>query len=212
MSQIISPQGINDTISEAAEMCGDPFFRDFGKDVYELAWLRAVRSIAIDYDIFERQLTIKISADDIGKEIEITPLNYFAETRFLVNGVTYSKVNEEVSSGKKDYYIRYNINQWVFDYSDKALGDTVVIFYKSSVNASEDFEIGNLIPVIPDHLYEELLKRIIKRIASQGLVNFSNEKADKYSKALKIYTSGNETDPKLHTNSQWVKIKPYQPL
>ena len=69
--------GYEATIAEVALKCGDPFFKDFPKNIYSQAVYRANRHIAKRYKILDRIWTY--TNTDGNEEIDITPLNFNGE-------------------------------------------------------------------------------------------------------------------------------------
>lgn len=222
-TQIVN-YGHNETVSEIALKCGDKLFKDFGKDIYAQAVYRAQRGIAIDYKILERIWNHTVTTDEAVAETEIviSPLNFDREIRFMVKHpdedtyTTYEKVNTEVSTDDDatEYYVRYASNQYVFNYSNKEEGDIVAIHYVSGIAGLEDYEEtdsdgnNNIIPVIPDKYYEEILRRGIIWIAQLGIAQFQAEKKEKYSDIYKLYYKIGK-DQNLVRDSQWITVKPF---
>lgn len=210
-----------EAISETAIMCGDKFFKDFEKPIYSQAVYRAERSIARDYKVLERKWehTVTEEEAEADYEIEIPFLNFKAENAVIVNDSIYTKVNGELSTedGTTEYYIRYTANQRVFNYSNKEEDDEIVIFYTSLIAGEEDYENedaegnANIIPVLPNVFYEEVLRRAVLWIAKLGIAQFSGEKKQKYMDLYKLYTSEDKgKDMELVRNDAWVQIKPFQ--
>jgi len=64
----------SEAISEVALKCGDPFFKDFPKNIYNQGVYRAQRSIAKHFGVLDRLWT---HTNTTGTSpIEIVPLNF----------------------------------------------------------------------------------------------------------------------------------------
>lgn len=220
---------LNETVSEVALLCGDKFFKDFPKNIYNQAVYRSQRSIAVEYQILERIWTHTITTDEAVEEteIEISPLNFDKEYKILVihpddtEATAYDdKVDHELNNDTDitEYYIRYATNKYVINYTNKEEGDILKIYYISHIAGLEDYEAtdadgnANIIPVLPDKFYEEILKRAVSWIAKLGIASFGEEKKKKYIDLLKIYSSSKEKDMNLVKNDTWISIKPFQYL
>lgn len=221
-----------EAVSETALKCGDPFFKEFPKNIYSQAVYRAERGIAKDYKIMDRVLTIDNSAGD--EEIDIGPLNFNGEWRVTITpppdddsststAIEYTKVQYEdlddtTSAVLPDYRytINYIGNRFVFRYNYVTAGDEINIYYVSSISGEEDYEYYdnegnvNLIPVLPNKYYEETVRRSIVYMAEVGLATFDNLKAKKYDRLLKRYTRRRDLEERdLDRNRPWIHIIAY---
>jgi len=214
--QIVHTSSYN-AISEIALKCGDPFYKDFPKSVYSQAVYRAERSIAKEYGILDRILTIT-TEDDTG-EFEIYKLNFLGEWRVTLTSATEEDSESETIStttislnkdgstnltkvnwdnlNKLDssyqYAVNYFGNKYMMKYNPAATGDVITIFYTSSIAGEEDFETydqfgnANLIPVLPNNTMEEVIRRACLYIAGLGIATFDRMKAEKYQRIIRFY-------------------------
>jgi len=152
-------------LSETALKCGDPFFRDFPKNIYSQAIFRAERGIAKDYGILDRIWEYTNTAGD--SEIDIGPLNFKGEWHLtvtpadveeddteLIPSTSVIEVNADGSYTYKrkqweelnatdtayEYAINYIGNRYVLKYSSPAVGDVLKLYYVSSIAGEEDYE------------------------------------------------------------------------
>lgn len=221
--QIINTSN-DELISEVALQCGDPFFKDFPKNIYSQAVYRAERGIAKEFDILDRKWTYINTEGE--SPITIAPLNFKSAWRVTVtvNDVETEYKERQLddildSESVDDYYynIIYNANTREFYYTNPATSDTITIYYSSQIAGEEDYEVldsqgePNLIPVLPNHLYEEVIRRSVRYISKLGLAQFSGLKAEKYDRILKIHTkrTDEKQDTMLPTDRPWIQIKRY---
>lgn len=210
----------SDLLSEVAIALADEQFKDFPKNIYSQQAFRAARSISKEFDIFERTISLTMEEDDIDDdtEIPILPLNFSYESHFAVNGTEYTKTTfpfQDVEEDDTLYYVRYVSNQYVFNYTNKAVDDVVNIQYSSVISGTDDYadtdDYGNenIIPVIPNRFYEEHMKRTIILMCKLGIAKYSGETGQKYQRLFALY-SGEKQEPHLHSNRTWVEIKPFR--
>lgn len=222
-----------EAVSETALKCGDPFFKDFPKNIYSQAVFRAERGIAKDFGIIDREL--EITNEDASEELNIGPLNFNGEwyvtlrrldnTAGLLDGqvlrdssieikrVQWEELNQVTASSV--YAIKYVGNRYVFKYPDPAIGDVIKIYYTSSIAGEEDYEYYdnfgnvNLIPVLPNKYYEETVRRACIYIAKLGMTNFQGIKSKKYEKVLGLYQKQSDLGEEKHldVSRPWMKIK-----
>lgn len=241
MSGQIIHTSSHDAISEVALKCGDPFYKDFPKNIYSQAVYRAERSIAKEYGILDRILTIT-TEDDTG-EFEIFKLNFLGEWRVTLTqaeteddesetistvaldlnkdgSVNLKKVNWDdlnKSTSSYEYAVNYFANRYMMKYNPASTGDTITIYYTSGIAGEEDFETydqfgnTNLIPVLPNQFYEEVIRRACLYIAGLGIARFENEKAEKYQRIIRFYQRRSDLadDKTLYKDSPWIIIKPF---
>ena len=69
-------------ISEVALKCGDPFFKDFPRNIYSQSVYRATREIAKEYGIMDR--TWSYTNTDGTSPVEVAPLNFNGPWRVAV--------------------------------------------------------------------------------------------------------------------------------
>lgn len=224
MPQATNPS-IHDTISEVSLKCGDIFYQDFPKKVYSQAIYRAERSVAKQYEILDRILTLTNITGE--REIDINLLNFHKEWRIYVtklnevSGVDYLRASLkdviDSSTSENKYYIIYHANKYKIGYSNPAVGDTIAIYYTSTIAGLEDYENtdnygnDNIAPVIPDVYYEETLRRAVVYIAELGIANFSGVKLEKYQRLLQRYTRRSDIKDQEgpFENKDWIIIKPF---
>lgn len=224
MSQLVNniPE---DFISEVAETCADSFFRDFNKIIYAQAIYRAMRSIAIQYQVIQRVFlkTITIDYTNVETEIPLPKLNFTSsEFKFLVNDVEYTDKKDYRSGIEIDenqYYIRYAEAGYYFNYGNKAVNDIVKIIYPANISAPEDYETSipesselNIAPILPDKFNEEIIRRASVLIAKFGMAKFQGtQKAEKYVGVYRLNGGQKPSkiiDPDLVEDQPWVQIKP----
>jgi hypothetical protein len=227
----ITNTSYKEILGEIALQCGDPFYNDFKINIYMQAKYRSERSLAKQYKILERKwthTTTELEAE-VTTEIVIPQLNFYREVLLIVNGEKYEKVNNELDNTLNltssqvsatttifplQYYIRYDSTQYVLNYTNKAEGDEVSLFYISAIAGSEDYEEtdseGNVVvmPVMPDHFTEEIIRRGVTYIAKLGIATFVGEKKQKYADILKM-NAGEEHKASLARDDQWTTVKPY---
>lgn len=207
----------NDAISEVALKCGDPFYKDFPKNIYAQAVYRAERSIAKEFGILDRILTIT-TADTTG-EVEIYKLNFLGEWRvtltqpedgddesetismntIMLNSdgsvnltkTTWDKLLETDSN--YEYAVNYMADRYILKYTPASVGDVITIYYTSGIAGEEDFETydgqgnANIIPVLPNQYLEETIRRACIYMAGLGVAKFEGEKAAKYQRVISFY-------------------------
>ena len=217
-------------ISEVALKCGDPFFKDFPKNVYSQAVYRGTREIAKEYGIMDR---IWSYTNITGTSpLNIAPLNFTGAWRVAITptGDTIERVYTEVKldsiidnadsdTSTTNYYysIIYDANQYTFYYTWPAEDDVITIYYVSSVAGEEDYEtldengVPNAIPVLPNRYFEELLRRAVRYIAKLGIATFDDRKAEKYARVLQLHTkrTDEKQDMTLERSRPWIEIKPF---
>ena len=212
-------------ISEVALKCGDPFFKDFPRNIYSQAVYRAQRSIAKEFGILDRIWTY--TNEEGTSPIDVTPLNLNGvwkvditrddvDTEYDLRRL--EDVLESVETTDAFYHIFYNANQNLLYYTNPEADDVITIYYTSSIAGEEDYEPfdneGNQIavPVLPNKYFEEVLRRGVRYIAQLGLATFEADKAAKYTRVLQLYTRA--TDESIESNLEksrpWIQIKPFQ--
>lgn len=207
----------DEAISEVALKCGDPFYKDFPKNIYSQAVYRAERSIAKEFGILDRILTI--TTDNDSGEVEIYKLNFLGEWTVTLtqaeeedtesetistNSIalnTDGSVNLSKTTWEKlletdsayEYAINYMADRYILKYNPAATGDVITIYYTSGIAGEEDFEtydqLGdtNIIPVLPNQYLEETIRRACIYIAGLGLAKFEGEKAVRYQRIIDFY-------------------------
>lgn len=215
----------SEAISEIALKCGDPFFRDFPRNIYSQAVYRSQRGIAKEFGILDRIWTY--TNEDGTSPINVTPLNLNGVWKIDVvrEDVTteydlrrLEDVLESVDTTEAIYHILYNANQHMLYYTNAAEDDVVTVYYTSSIAGEEDYEPydndGNeiAVPVLPNKYFEEVIRRGVRYIAQLGLATFEADKAQKYQRVLQMYTRS--TDEAIESNLEksrpFILIKPFQ--
>lgn len=216
----------SEAISEIALKCGDPFFKDFPKNIYGQAAYRAQRSIAREFGIMDR---IWSYTNLTGTSpIEIGPLNFNGDwkldiirdggdpTEYL--NVKLEKILESKDTEDAYYHILFNANKYYIYYTNPAVGDIITLYYTSLIAGEEDYEPydaeGNVtaIPVLPNKYFEEVLRRGVRYMAQLGIATFEASKAEKYVRVLRMYTRQNDEmmERDLEKSRPFIQIKPFQ--
>jgi len=115
------------------------------------------------------------------------------------------------------YAINYQANRYVLTYSDPAINDIITMYYTSSIAGEEDFEPydsqGNpqIIPLLPNKYYEEILRRSILYIAEIGSVKFLGVKGQQYQMIIKLYRRVEDAEEErgLEKDRPFMQIKAY---
>jgi hypothetical protein len=217
-------------IAEVALKCGDPFFKDFPKNIYSQAVYRGTREIAKEYGIMDRSWSYTNTGGT--SPFAISPLNFTGAWRcsVLPSGDTaeiiYTEVkldsvldNDTSDTAITNYYysIIYDANQYMFYYTHPAEDDVVTIYYVSSVAGEEDYEVydengdPNAIPVLPNKYFEELIRRAVRYMAKLGIATFDDRKAEKYGRVLQLHTkrTDEKQDMSLERSRPWIEIQPF---
>lgn len=216
----------NETISEVALKCGDPFFKDFPKNIYSQSIYRAERSIAKEFGILDRIWTYTNTAGT--SPITILPLNFHGAWKIDIaitggDSVEYveRKLEDVLNSSLTDdnyFHIFFNANQRNLYYTNPAVDDVITIYYTSLIAGEEDYEPydseGNAteVPVLPNKYFEEVVRRAVRYIAQLGVATFEEDKARKYTRILQIYTQrkDQEQEENLEKSRPFILIKPFQ--
>lgn len=222
----------DEAIAEVALKCGDPWFKDFPRNVYSQAVYRAERGIAKLYGIMDRVWTY--TNTDGTSPIQITPLNLNGVWRVVVTTtddtdeeyteVTLDKVldNDDSATASTNYYyhILYNANKYELYYTHPDTDDEIAIYYTSSIAGETDYEEldddGNAqaLPVLPNKYFEEVLRQAVRYIAKLGIATFEGNKAQKYGRVLQLYTRRRDETEERHLEKSrpWIEITPWFPL
>lgn len=217
-------------ISEVALKCGDPFFKDFAKNIYSQAVYRAEREVAHRYGILDRVWTYTNITGT--SPVVIAPLNFSAAWRVTITPadgeeIEYTQMqldaildNDSSPTAIENFYyaIIYNANQYEINYTFPVEDDLITIYYVSGIAGEEDYEVldneGNVnaIPVLPNKYFEEIVRRAVRYMAKLGIAQFEGLKAERYSRVLNIYTKRPDeaVDNSLERDRPWILIKPLQ--
>ncbi len=231
LSQIVNVSN-SEAISEVALKCGDPFFKDFPRNIYSQAVFRAERGIAHDYDVLDRVWTFTNTAGT--SPIQITPLNVKGIWRVVITAAGDNAVEEEYQTRTVDevldnadsptsstnyyYAVMFNANQRNIYYTQVAVDDVIVVYYTSLISGSEDYEEldadgnTNNIPVLPNKYFEEVVRRSVRYMAKLGAAQFSALKSQKYVRILQLYSRNTDEaqDNSLERSRPWIQITPFQ--
>ena len=190
-----------DLISEIALQCGDSQFNDFNESVYAQSVFRAQRAVAKEYGVLER--TVEFTTET--ETWETIPIkNLRAEFYLSVNDTQYTKRNEIDELETYEYYVRVSEDSdWELNYTDKAVGDEILMKYVS-LGETSDEQDGT--PILPDKYYEEIINRAVIYIAKLGIAGFSGGKRDKYNLIFKMNIKNSESI--LGKDSSWISVKP----
>lgn len=215
----------NEAISEVALKCGDPFFKDFPRNIYSQAVYRAQRSVAKQYGIMDRIWSYK----NINGEspIEIIPLNVNGIWKVdkSIEGFTVSyklrkleDILNSIDTRDNFYHIFYDANKYMLYYTNPDPKDTITVYYTSSIAGEEDYEPfdadGNptAIPFLPNKYAEEVIRRAVRYIAELGLASFDAEKGEKYQRVYSVHSNDLDRFPErnLEKSRPWILIKPFR--
>lgn len=215
----------NELISEVALKCGDPFFKDFPKNIYSQSVYRAQRSIAKQYGIMDRIWSY--ANIDGSSPIEIIPLNVNGIWKVdkSIEGYTteYKLVKLEDILNSQDnrdnfYHIFYDSNKYMLYYTNPDPKDTITIYYTSSIAGEEDYEPTdsegnpNAIPLLPNKYMEEIVRRAVRYIAELGIATFDKEKAERFQRVYRVHSNDIDRVPErnLEKSRPWIMIKPFR--
>ena len=230
----------NTAVDETALKCGDPFYKDFPKYIYQQAIYRSERSIAHDYSILDRILYITNGSGlsprtiNIGLPASNTPLNFSGdvwrltvtpsggmEMEFQLRTIDEVLDNNLSPTASSNYFyaIVYNTNNYYLYYTHPAVNDYITIFYAANIAGQEDYEpfgpedIPNVLPALPNKYFEETVRRSVRYMAQLGIGKYEfGQKFERYSRLLTIYTrrADNAEDYNLERDRAWISIKPFQ--
>ena len=216
----------NELVSEIALKCGDPFFKDFPKNVYGQSAYRAMRIIAKEYNILNRLWSY--TTTESNEEFIIEPSNFNGAWRVTVTpsgGIeqeymerSFDEVKDNTDSTVYFYCIYHSAGTNRLFYTNGNANDTIRIYYTSSIAGTADYEgvddDGNVydIPYLPDKYYDEILRRAVIWICQLGVATFDDRKKQKYIDLLKIYQKREDILPErnLELNRPWITIKPFK--
>ena len=220
-----------EAIAEVALKCGDPFFKDFPRNIYSQAVYRAERGIAKKYGIMERTWTY--TNTDGTSPIVIVPLNFNGAYRITVTPVStedetgvetnYSERkiedildNADSATAASNFYysIMFDANQRMLYYTWPVADDEITIYYTSSIAGETDYEgtddEGNeyAIPALPNIYYEEVLRQSVRYMAKLALAKYDGQKAERAIRVLKAYTRRTDEveETKLDKSRPWIQI------
>ncbi len=230
-SQIVNVSN-NEAIAEVALKCGDPFFKDFPRNIYSQAVYRAERHIAKLYGIMDRKWTYTNTAGT--SPIVLNKLNFNGAWRVTVTDTDDAEQNyiekklEDVldnadsSTAASNYYyhVHFDANQHMLYYTWPVADDRITVYYVSSIAGSDDYAelddegAAQAIPVLPNKYFEEVLRQAIRYMAKLGLATFDDRKAQRYGRVLQVYTRRRDEVEERHLERSrpWIEITPWQPI
>lgn len=222
----------NSAVDETALKCGDPFYKDFPKYIYQQAVYRAERSIAHDYKILDRIATITNTAgtspqamtpqnfDGAAWRVTVTPSGG-SEQLYQLRTVDEVLDNNQSSTAANNFYyaFMYNTQGYYLYYTLPVADDVITIYYSAAIAGQEDYDTytaegdDNVLPAIPNEYFEETVRRAVLYMVRLGIAKYeSGEKAQRYNRLLTLYTrrSDNTDDFSLGRDRAWIQIKPLQ--
>ena len=223
----------NSAVDETALKCGDPFYKDFPKYIYQQAVYRAERSIAQDYKILDR---IMVLANTEGTSPQtITQLNFPGNAWRVVVTLGGGDTDEEYqlrtmdevldndtsSTASSNYYyaIMYDTQVYRLYYTHPSANDVITIYYTARIAGQEDYDAydgsgeDNVLPAIPNQYFEETVRRAVRYMVKLGIAKYeTGEKAQRYNRLLALYTrpTDERNDISLERDRAWIQIKPFQ--
>jgi len=220
-----------EAIAEVALKVGDPFFKDYPRNIYSQAVYRAERGVAKKYGIMDRTWTY--TNTDGTSPIVIVPLNFNGAYRITVTPVStedetgvetnYSERkiedildNADSSTASSNFYysIMFDANQRMLYYTWPVADDEITIYYTSSIAGSTDYEgyddegEEQAIPVLPNKYYEEVLRQAVRYMAKLSLAKFDGIKAERAMRVLRAYTRKTDEVEERHLDKSrpWIQI------
>jgi len=229
----------NSAVDETALKCGDPFYKDFPKYIYQQAVYRAERSIAQEYKILDRIMTVINTAGtspvSLVPTISLSTPQNFANhiwrltvtpnegAEQIYQQTTLDKVldNLTVSTAAENFYyeVIYDTNAYKLYYTWPDASDTITIYHSAGIAGQEDYDTldaegnANVLPAIPNEYFEETVRRAVRYMVKLGIAKYeTGEKAQRYNRLLSIYSRrGDESeDLSLGRDRAWIQIKPFQ--
>jgi len=220
-----------EAIAEVALKCGDPFFKDYPRNIYSQAVYRAERGIAKKYGIMDRTWTY--TNTDGTSPIVIVPLNFNGAYRITVTSADTDDTtgvetvynerqledvldNADSATPASNFYysIMFDANQRMLYYTWPVADDEIKIYYTSSISGSTDYEGTDengdeyAIPVLPNKFYEEVLRQAVRYMAKLSLAKFDGAKAERAIRVLRAYTRRTDEveETNLNKSRPWIQI------
>jgi hypothetical protein len=207
-------------ISEIALRCDDISFRDFAFGIYEKCLLKASREVARRYHLIQRlyKFTFELNVSSDASNEEIQPIyedipvgipSFVSEYHVKVNGQQFLKENLQKQVAGT-YTLNRNQNQILFNYYPRTEQDEIHIYYTSDIN-EDDYDVEELMPIIPSQYNEELISIGTMEIGKLGMVKFAgSEKGEKYGMAYKVNAIDKVSlEKNLIKDDKWVEMKVY---
>jgi len=231
LSQVVNLSN-DDAISEVALKCGDPWFKDFPRNIYSQAVYRAERHIAKLYGIMDRKWTY---TNTVGTSpIDIEPLNVngvwrvtntpSGGTEINYEEVSLDKVldNDDSATATTNYYysIVYNANKYELYYTWPDTNDEITVYYTSSIAGQDDYSTidtngdPQAVPVLPNKYFEEVVRHAVRYMAKLGLATFDGNKVKKYQRILQVNSRRRDEveERGLEKSRPWIEIKTWMPV
>ncbi len=167
------------------------------------------------------------------KAFPIPVPSFVAESKVIVNEIDYLKVGKidtttlgTISADIEEYedqdsklllaedyqYLIYrDQSQYYLNYSPRTKSDSIELWYTSDIN-EDDFDVEELRPMIPTQYTEELLSYGVVEVSKLGIAKFNTSpaKVSKYKNLIQLYgIDENVLNNQLHTNDDWINIKPH---
>lgn len=229
----------NNAVDETALKCGDPFYKDFPKYIYQQAVYRAERSIAHEFQIIDRVLQITNTAGTSPISLTpafgtATPLNFQnniwrltitpdggSEQLYQLRTIDEVLDNNQSATAALNYYyaIMYNTNDYFLYYTMPSASDLITVYHSAGIAGQEDYDTldlegaANVLPAIPNEYFEETVRRAVLYMVKLGIAKFeTGEKAQRYNRLFTLYAKRSDStdDFSLGRDRAWIQIKPFQ--
>ena len=215
--QLIKPS----IVEQIARKCEDPYFNDFERSEYEEAIFFADKLLALRYKIlhqcFNKEFFITTPPGEnetdylqkiLNEAIALPIKNIDFVNDVIINSKQYSReLPAVVSQDGYQYSLETSSNELLFNYSPRANGDNVYIYYTSTI-VLEDYDDYSA-PIIPARYEEERIKLATRNIAERGYAKFKEDKEKKYGKILSL-NKDRGTKPELMEYTGPKRIKPFK--
>jgi len=201
---------MDNLIDEIALRCNDAQFEDFKKSTYKSILYRVLRELARKYQLLERKISLNNQNTNPSDWIQLKIPSFREESRINVNGVLFVK---DIALNDNTYYLKYENNKSLFNYSPKAEKDVIEIYYLCDIS-KEDYDLEETTPIIPKMFEEEVIGECCKEIAKLGIPKFGKEviKGQKYISILELYSKRENLNQNLVKNNSWVTIELWEPF
>lgn len=195
---------MNDVIiSEIALRCDDINFKDFPKNIYQLAYRNALKEVSRKYRISKR--LHKSFYYNSNGEIKLNLPDFVKDFKLKVNGKEYTAENEI----KNDY--EYNItainNELILKYKPYTEKDEIELYYVADLDEASDSE-----PIVPGSYLEEVINHAVYEIAKIGFAKFVGNELlrNKYESLLRLYIKQIGLKSDLIKDEEWIAVKPFR--
>ena len=217
-------------ISEIALRLADIQYKDFHKNIYEQALLRADREVAKKYQVINKIYQSEIETET---EVILNLPNFKAEYFVSCEEQTLRKVTHKIENLMENcYYLEMLDGSLRFAYKKTNLFATteeefnelqdVLLTTTNETESTSTNKITILYTIIPDKelyttndyiisdIYDE--ERIIfsmRYLCQIGIATYNGDKKQKYFDILKMISDNNDFDKKLVKDNAWITIKPF---